>query len=73
MMDKKELIVTRAGRFFHEGDLVNLGIGMPTQVVNHLPEGVEILLQSENGFWALAPLPHPARRRRTWSTPAASR
>lgn len=61
MMDKKELIVTRAGRFFHEGDLVNLGIGMPTQVVNHLPEGVEILLQSENGFLGLGPAPAPGQ------------
>ena len=49
-MDKKERIAARAARFFHQGDLVNLGIGMPTLVADHLPEGVEVLLQSENGF-----------------------
>ena len=56
-MDKKELIVTRAARFFREGDLVNLGIGMPTLVANHLPDGVEIMLQSENGFVGLGSTP----------------
>lgn len=60
-MDKKELIVTRAARFFHAGDMVNLGIGMPTQVANHLPEGVEVLLQSENGFLGLGPAPEEGK------------
>ena len=45
-MQGRELIVSRAAKFFHDGDLVNLGIGMPTQVANYLPEGVEIQLQS---------------------------
>lgn len=56
-MDKKERIAARAAQFFHQGDLVNLGIGMPTLVANHLPEGVEVLLQSENGFIGLGPAP----------------
>lgn len=56
-MDKKERIAARAARFFHQGDLVNLGIGMPTLVADHLPEGVEVLLQSENGFIGLGPAP----------------
>lgn len=56
-MDARTLIVTRAARFFHDGDLVNLGIGMPTLVANHLPEGVNITLQSENGFIGLGPTP----------------
>ena len=55
-MDKKERIAARAARF-HQGDLVNLGIGMPTLVADHLPEGVEVLLQSENGFIGLGPAP----------------
>ena len=58
-MDGKTWIVTRAAQFFHDGDLVNLGIGMPTQVANHLPEGVHIILQSENGFVGLGPTPTP--------------
>lgn len=56
-MQGRELIVSRAARFFKDGDLVNLGIGMPTEVANHLPEGVEIQLQSENGFVGLGPAP----------------
>ena len=38
-MQGRELIVSRAARFFRDGDLVNLGIGMPTQVANYLPDG----------------------------------
>ena len=56
-MQGRELIVRRAARFFRDGDLVNLGIGMPTQVANYLPEGVEIQLQSENGFIGIGPTP----------------
>ena len=58
-MQGRELIVSRAARFFRDGDLVNLGIGMPTQVANYLPEGVEIQLQSENGFIGIGPTPTP--------------
>ena len=56
-MQGRELIVSRAARFFRDGDLVNLGIGMPTQVANYLPDGVEIQLQSENGFIGIGPTP----------------
>ena len=56
-MEGRELIVRRAAKFFRDGDLVNLGIGMPTQVANYLPEGVEIQLQSENGFIGIGPTP----------------
>ena len=54
-MDAKELIVTRVGQEFNDGDLANLGIGIPTMVANHLPEGVHVILQSENGFIGLGP------------------
>ena len=53
----KNVIAKRIARFFKTGDLVNLGIGLPTLVGNHLPEGVEIVLQSENGFVGLGPAP----------------
>ena len=56
-MQGRELIVSRAAKFFRDGDLVNLGIGMPTQVANYLPDGVEIQLQSENGFIGIGPAP----------------
>lgn len=61
-MEGRELIVTRAARFFRDGDLVNLGIGMPTEVAEHLPPGINIQLQSENGFIGLGPAPSPENR-----------
>jgi 3-oxoacid CoA-transferase B subunit len=53
----KEIIVKRIARLFKSGDVVNLGIGLPTQVANHLPQGVTIILQSENGLMGLGPAP----------------
>ena len=53
----KDNIAKRIAQIFKTGDVVNLGIGLPTLVVNHLPEGVTILLQSENGLMGLGPAP----------------
>lgn len=50
-------IAKRIARIFHNGDVVNLGIGLPTMVGDYIPEDVEILLQSENGFLGLGPAP----------------
>jgi len=55
--ERRELIVKRIARMFKDGDLVNLGIGMPTKVANYVPAGVDVLLQSENGFVGLGPTP----------------
>jgi len=46
----KELIARRVAKELKDGDVVNLGIGLPTSVANYLPDGVHILLQSENGM-----------------------
>lgn len=54
---KREVIVKRVAKELKDGDLVNLGIGMPTLVANYIPEGIDIMLQSENGFVGLGPAP----------------
>ena len=56
---KREVIVKRVAQELKDGDLVNLGIGMPTLVANYIPEGIDILLHSENGFVGLGPNPEP--------------
>ena len=55
-MDAKEIIARRIAQELKDGDVVNLGIGLPTMVSNYLPKGVNLVLQSENGFVGLAAL-----------------
>ena len=59
-MDKdqvREVIAKRAAKELHDGDVVNLGIGIPTMIPNYLPEGVTVTLQSENGAMGMGPTP----------------
>ncbi|MDR7866557.1 MAG: 3-oxoacid CoA-transferase subunit B [Sporomusaceae bacterium] len=55
-MDAKTVIAKRVAQEFKDGYVVNLGIGIPTLAADFLPAGVEVILQSENGFVGLAPL-----------------
>ena len=57
MSDARTIIAERVARMFQAGDLVNLGIGIPTSVANYLPADANIFLHSENGFVGLGPTP----------------
>lgn len=61
-MDKarvREVIAKRVSKELNDGDVVNLGIGLPTLVANYVSDDIDIILQSENGFLGLGPAPKP--------------
>lgn len=63
-MDKakmKEIIARRVAIELGDGDVVNLGIGLPTMVANYVPEDVEVILQSENGFIGMGSAPEEGK------------
>ena len=60
-MDAQTIIARRVAQEFRSGNLVNLGIGIPTLVANYLPEGLKVFFQSENGLIGTGPLPEQGR------------
>lgn len=58
-MNGKELIARRVARELRDGFYVNLGIGLPTTIAAYVPDGIEVILQSENGLLGIGPPPSP--------------
>ena len=74
-MDKnqvREIIAKRAAQELHDGDVVNLGIGLPTLVVNYVPENVHVILQSENGLLGMGEMPEQGKENPTLTNAGGS-
>lgn len=56
LINPKQIIAARVAKEMQNGDVVNLGIGLPTMVPNYLPENINVILQSENGYIGLGPI-----------------
>ena len=71
-MDAKEIIARRIALELTSGDLVNLGIGLPTTVASYVPHGVEVFFQAENGLIGMQPLPDAGLADENLSDPGGS-
>ena len=71
-MDAKEVIARRIALELEDGNLVNLGIGLPTMVSTYLPAGMKVFFQAENGLIGMDPLPEPGLEDEYLSDPGGS-
>ena len=71
-MDAKEIIARRIALELTSGNLVNLGIGMPTMVASYVPHGVQVFFQAENGLIGMQPLPDAGLADENLSDPGGS-
>jgi len=55
----KQIIACRAAQELRDGQIINLGIGLPTMIANYVPEGVDVVIQTENGAIGVGPAPAP--------------
>ncbi len=60
-MDAKNIIAKRVAQEFRDGDVANLGIGIPTLVSNYIPAGIRVTLHGENGYTNCGPSPEPGK------------
>jgi len=68
----KNIIAKRIAQIFKSGDVVNLGIGLPTLVGNYVPEDVTLILQSENGMLGLGPAPEKGQENWDLTNPGSA-
>ena len=57
----REIIARRVAQELKDGDVVNLGIGLPTEVANYIPDNISVVLQSENGMLGMGPAPEKGK------------
>ncbi len=61
-LSNKEIVAQRAAQELKDGEVVNLGVGIPTLVSNFVPTGSHIILHAENGLLGMGPLCAPGKR-----------
>jgi len=64
MANAKQIIAARAAQDLRDGEIINLGIGLPTMIASCIPEGIDVVIQTENGAIGVGPAPEPGNEDR---------